>query len=154
MTDYDSTIDTQEHIAAVNEGINDVVDELLKRGREHDASKLEEPEKSMFDRFTPLLSKHKYGSDEYKATTAAMKEDGGLQHHYAHNRHHPEFHENGISDMNLLDIIEMLADWKASVARSPDGSLARSIRMNAARFNYGHEMMVLLENTARDLGWI
>jgi hypothetical protein len=37
-----------------------------------------------------------------------------LKHHYANNRHHPEHFENGINGMNLLDVIEMVCDWKAA----------------------------------------
>jgi hypothetical protein len=34
----------------------------------------------------------------------------GLKHHYAHNRHHPEFFgEDGVDGMSLVDVIEMPA---------------------------------------------
>jgi len=40
-----------------------------------------------------------------------------LEHHYALYRHHPEHFQNGIDDMNLIDLVEMFADWKASSER-------------------------------------
>lgn len=43
----------------------------------------------MFTRFTPRLKGMTYGSPEYKQCLAEM--GPGLRHHYAANRHHPEF---------------------------------------------------------------
>lgn len=77
-----------------------------------------------------------------------------LDHHYAHNRHHPEHFPDGIRGMSLLDLVEMLADWKAATERHADGDLARSIEINQARFGYGDELKVVLRNTAKDMGWI
>lgn len=37
--------------------------------------------------------------------------------------------------MNLIDIVEMLADWKASSERQQNGNLLTSIEINAERFN-------------------
>jgi hypothetical protein len=52
----------------------------------------------------------------------------GLKHHYAHNRHHPEFFgEDGVDGMSLVDVIEMLADWKAATEHHDDGDLAKSL---------------------------
>jgi hypothetical protein len=56
--------------------------------------------------------------------------------------------------MNLLDVTEMLADWKAATESRPEGSLSTSITVNAKRFGYGPEMTQLLMNTARDLDWL
>ena len=56
--------------------------------------------------------------------------------------------------MDLIQVIEMLADWKAATLRHADGSLARSIDQNAERFGYGIEIHSLLWNTAQRLGWI
>lgn len=78
----------------------------------------------------------------------------GLQHHYAVNRHHPEHHADGIHGMNLIDLVEMLADWKAATLRHADGDLARSIEQNRERFGYGDEIAGLLLRTAEDMGWL
>jgi hypothetical protein len=149
---YDSRPDTVAHITRVGELIGEVMRDLAHRASVHDRSKLEEPEKSMFDEFTPKLRDSTYGSEEYEGFRAAMGE--ALQHHYEHNRHHPEHFTGGISEMNLLDVIEMLADWKAATERHADGDLAQSIVHNRDRFGYGDEMQGLLTNTARDLGWL
>jgi hypothetical protein len=149
---YDSRPDTHEHIAEVRGRLLAVARDLIDRADRHDRSKLAEPELSVFDEFTPKLRDSTYGSAEYEGFREAMGE--GLRHHYAANRHHPEHHGEGIAGMNLLDVIEMLADWKAATMRHADGDLARSIEHNAERFGYGEEFKRLLENTARDLGWI
>ena len=54
----------------------------------HDRTKLETPEREMFGEMTHKLRGLTYGSPEYKQCLSEMK---ALPHHYAHNRHHPEF---------------------------------------------------------------
>jgi hypothetical protein len=148
---YDSRPDTIDHIGRVRELIWDVWDDLRDRALDHDASKLVEPEKSVFDRVTPKLRDMTYGSDEYKASLAEMGE--ALQHHYAHNSHHPEHWPNGIRDMSLLDLIEMLCDWKAATERHADGDIVSSIDKNAERFGYCDWIQSIFHNTAREMGW-
>jgi hypothetical protein len=149
---YDSRPDTREHIETVRRLLGEAVGNLQYRRRVHDQSKLEEPELSVFNEYTPKLRDSTYGSDEYKQFLAEMGE--GLRHHYAVNDHHPEHHPHGVKDMDLVQVIEMLADWKAATLRHADGDLARSIRQNADRFGYGEEFERLLVNTAKRFGWL
>jgi hypothetical protein len=151
-TAYDSRPDTYAHIGEVRTRLLAVVRDFMARADRHDASKLEEPELSVFNEYTPKLRDSTYGSDEYKAFLKGM--GLGLAHHYEANDHHPEHHGNGIHDMDLVQLIEMLADWKAATLRHADGDLDRSIRQNAARFGYGASMITLLQNTAERFGWI
>jgi hypothetical protein len=148
---YDSAPDTLVHIDQVRSLLEPVVNDLRYRQSVHDASKLQEPEKPMFDEFTPKLNASTYGSDEYKQFLVEM--GTALDHHYANNDHHPEHFEHGIADMDLIQLLEMLADWKAATLRHADGNLARSIDQNAERFGYGEEIHRLLWNTARNMGW-
>lgn len=152
MSEYDSRPDTYAHIQQVQKGLGQAVRELQERALHHDQSKLRDPERATFDEYTPKLRNTTYGSEEYKGYLKAMGE--ALAHHYRENRHHPEHFEGGISEMNLLDVVEMLADWKAATMRHADGNLARSIEQNAERFGYGPELKRLLANTARSLGWL
>ena len=148
---YDSTNDTKAHINQVREYMEDVRNLLMFRQLAHDASKLQEPEKSMYDEFTPKLKGSTYGSDEYKGF---LKDMGvALKHHYEHNRHHPEHYPNGINDMNLLDVIEMLADWKAAGMRHANGDILDSLRINKERFQISDQLYYILMNTVRELGW-
>lgn len=150
--DYDSSIDTKKHISAVRVLLESIVDNIRGRALGHDASKLLSPEKMMYDEFTPKLWALTYGSDEYKQ---ALKDMGpALQHHYQENSHHPEHFENGIDDMSLLDLIEMLADWTAAVKRHADGDLAESLEINKKRFGMSDQLAKIFVNTAKELGWI
>lgn len=149
---YDSRPDTRAHIEQVREFMRQVTDDLESRAFLHDGSKLEEPERAVFDEYTPLLRESTYGSDEYKAFLIGMGE--GLKHHYAANDHHPEHFADGIHEMTLVQMVEMLCDWKAATMRHADGDLERSIRQNAERFEYGDEIRELLLNTAQAFGWI
>ncbi len=154
MTDqrYDSRPDTYEHIAKVRTHLGRAVHALLDRADVHDASKLVEPERTVFDEYTPKLSDTTYGTEEYKGYLAAMGE--GLKHHYRHNSHHPEHWGGGIGSMSLLDLLEMLCDWKAATERVADGDLGRSIKQNQERFGYSDELREILLNTASELGFL
>jgi hypothetical protein len=79
--DYDSRPDTYEHIAEVRGRLLNVAVMLIRRAHDHDASKLAEPELSVFNEYTPKLKDSTYGSDEYKSFLEGMGE--GLRHHYA-----------------------------------------------------------------------
>lgn len=139
--------ETMRHIERVRNLLNLFVSDLLRRGSEHDQSKLESPEVEMFTEFTPKLAATTYGSSEYEGYRKTMGE--ALNHHYANNSHHPEHHKNGIEDMSLLDVIEMLADWKAASERHNDGNILKSIEKNADRFRISPQLVRILENTAK-----
>lgn len=149
---YDSRVDTLEHIEHVRTYLDQITQDLELRADHHDASKLKEPEKSTFDRVTQRLAAIEYGTPEYQECLADM--GPALQHHYEHNDHHPEHHEHGVRDMDLMQLTEMLADWKAATLRHKDGDLRRSIHDNAARFGYGPDIERLLTLTADRLGWL
>lgn len=152
---YDSRIDTYEHIANVRGKLIGIAVHLLGRAHQHDLSKLTGVECEMFDHFTPKLNAMEYGTDEYRQCLADMQATGGLQHHYAANDHHPEHFPGGVADMDLIQVTEMLIDWKAASERMADGGdIERSIKVNAERFGYGPEIERLLLNTARSLRWI
>jgi len=138
--------DTFRHIERVRNLLNRCSADLLERGEKHDQTKLQSPEVELFTEYTPKLAACTYGSDEYKGFLQAIKP--ALDHHYANNRHHPEHHKNGISDMNLLDIVEMLCDWKAASERHHDGNIRKSIEINANRFGLSPQLVKILENTA------
>lgn len=148
---YDSTKDTIEHIHRVQQLIAAVIVNLQQRSLRHDRSKLLEPEKSGFDKYTPLLRDSTYGSDEYKTFLAGLGES--LKHHYANNSHHPEHYMDGIRGMTLLDIVEMFCDWKAATERHTDGSLDKSIGINKNRFQYDDVLECIFQNTRREMGW-
>lgn len=149
MSEYDSKHETLEHINNVRKLLGRMCAKIAIRGELHDRSKLDPPEKPIFDEVTGELKGLTYGSDEYSAQLKRMKP--ALDHHYANNRHHPEHHKNGCKDMNLLDIIEMLCDWKAATLRHADGDIRKSLEINQKRFGYSDELKNLMLNTLEDI---
>ena len=70
-----------------------------------------------------------------------------IDHHTRKNRHHPEHFKNGIKGMNLIDIIEMIMDWKSAGMRHNDGSILKSVEINKKRFGFSDELEQILLNT-------
>lgn len=151
-TDYDSTADTLKHALRVGVLMGQPIAELTERSVRHDHSKTEDPELGIFNEYTPKLRESTYGSDEYQGYLAEMKT--GLDHHYAVNRHHPEHFPNGIAGMTLVDLIEMLADWRAATERHADGSLVKSLAIQKDRFGISDQLAEILWNTARHFRWL
>lgn len=143
---YDSTKDTLIHIKRVNELLIMASCELLHRATVHDNSKLESPEKELFDEFTPKLRGTTYGSEEYKENMKGLKV--ALDNHYQNNSHHPEHYENGVDGMDLYDLIEMFFDWLAATERHEDGDMLKSIEINKNRFDISEQICNIFRNTA------
>lgn len=194
MENYDSRMDTIEHINTVRRFMANVQDNIVHRMIRHDHSKLCSPEKEIFDEFTPKLKNSTYGSEEYKKFLEQMKI--GIDHHYKMNSHHPEhfdiwdcpicksrftaeeapeakvydshprfcpkccpqgslfeatLEQRGILGMSLLDVLEMLIDWKAATLRHADGDIIKSIELNQRRFGYSDDLKSILLNTIKEL---
>lgn len=138
---------TLKHIQLVQKLLHHCVVDLLRRGEVHDQSKLESPEVELFTEYTARLAASTYGSDEYNEFRKQLKP--ALDHHYAKNQHHPEYHKNGVDDMTLLDVIEMFCDWKAASLRHDNGNIRKSVEINKDRFGLSPQLARILENTAR-----
>ncbi len=149
---YDSRVETYEHIQQVQANIFEIIKRLTGRAMRHDASKLEDPEKELFDKWTPALADLEYGSTEYDA--ALEKLGPALDHHYAKNSHHPEHYPDGVSDMTVMDVIEMFCDWKAATQRMHDGNIRKSLEINKKRFALSEQLFQIFENTVKELGWL
>ena len=147
MTLDECRVETQKHIDKVRKYIRFFTDRLTTRGENHDASKLESPEVELFAEHTERLAEIEYGSEEYKKELEALKP--ALDHHYSVNKHHPQYYPNGIEGMSLIDLIEMIADWKASSERYNSGNLLKSIELNIKRFNIEPQLAQILINTAK-----
>jgi hypothetical protein len=150
---YDSTQDTQEHIAKVQARIQECISRLTIRAAHHDESKLQEPEKSAYDNLMRFKETHSmtYGSPEYAEGLKIL--GPALEHHYQNNSHHPQHTPEGIAGMSLLDVLEMLCDWAAAAERYKDGDLGESLKTNRTRFAISDQLFSILENTVKELGW-
>lgn len=152
-TEQDSRPDTIAHIERVQSLIDEAIKNLGKRAAAHDLSKLEEPEKSAYDRLKALsLSGMTYGSEEYRACLRSEKP--AIACHYATNSHHPEYYPNGVDGMSLFDVLEMLLDWKAATERMKNGGdIHASLAHNTERFDLSPQLRSILLNTIEEMGW-
>ncbi len=141
---YDSRADTLAHIHRVRDHIDMFVAEMLARGRVHDASKLDEPEKSGFDEIIPLLAGVAYGTPDYEA--AVERARPALEHHYRRNSHHPEHYgPAGMAGMDLFDLVEMVCDWMAAAERNPDDGV--KLAYNVRLFGIEPQLARVITNT-------
>ena len=62
----DSIKATMKHKEWVKDLMGTLIDDMVIRSIHHDDSKMEDPEKSLFDEYSPKLKDCTYGSDEYK----------------------------------------------------------------------------------------
>lgn len=143
--------ETNKHIHEVQSNIAIFIKELLDRSIKHDQSKLSSPEIEIFGEYTSELEKTQYYnekgemSDEYKALLEKVQP--ALDHHYSKNLHHPQHWDGGIKDMDLMDLVEMLADWISATKRNKNGNIHKSIEVNAERFKISSQLAQILENT-------
>lgn len=150
MTNEEYDKDVVAHRQLVDDYIGKITVELEARADYHDFSKQEEPERSLFMEAVPKLKELTYGSDAYKENLKGL--EAALYHHYVYNRHHPEhFQETGISQMNLIDIIEMVCDWMAATKRHADGDIQKSIEINKERFGINEQLVSIIRNTVKML---
>lgn len=147
MTVAECQVETMKHIEKVRKYLKVFTDKITNRGIDHDRVKLESPEVEIFAEYTPKLAGTTYGSEEYNTYLKEMKV--ALDHHYANCRHHPEHFAKGINEMTLVDLIEMLADWKAASERQNNGNILKSIELNAQRFGYDDQLKQILLNTVK-----
>lgn len=154
MTRDDVMRATLAHVRRVGELLVEFSHRLSVRAVNHDASKFSSTEFDAFAKATPQLAALTYGSDEYKAALKAIGPAVTL--HQGLNSHHPEFYLHGVNEMDLLDLldlVEMVCDWKAAGERHADGSFERSIEIGVKRFDLSPQLVAILRNTARRLGW-
>lgn len=60
----------------------------------------------------------------------------------------------GIDGMSLLDVMEMIIDWKAATERMKDGGDIRaSLVHNTERFHLSPQLASILANTIKEMGW-
>jgi uncharacterized protein DUF5662 len=137
------------HKARVASFLRLVIDDLVRRAATHDDSKLLDPERDAFSIITPQLSTTTYDSSAYHDALRQIRP--ALNHHYAVNAHHPEHWPNGINDMSLMDLIEMICDWLAASERGQDGNIQTSLVINQTRFGIAEPLFAILSRTAAQL---
>jgi Family of unknown function (DUF5662) len=120
--------------------------DLFKRAAVHDNSKFSPEEFVLYAQAFPELQQHAYGSDGYKAAIEKIRP--AIEHHYANNDHHPEYSDDGIAAMNLVQLLEMLADWFAASERSQT-SFVEFFTVAKKKYGIGDQLFLVLLNTAQ-----
>lgn len=127
-----------------NEEYNNIFHELTLRAANHDQSKFSEPE------LTPYI----WLNWNYHCTTNNIpfelprgmdqKIRDAKFHHVYNNRHHPEWHLDP-NEMTIVDLIEMVCDWKAVGQEFGEKSLVGyADRVLGKRFNFSQKKINLI----------
>jgi hypothetical protein len=173
----ESKAETLKHADAVLKTVQFVTEQLIERGSNHDASKLESPEVEIFAQYGPKLKGLDYGSSEYDRCRQKMSK--ALEHHYQINRHHPEHYPDRkivccddcgtvtrldqcpkcggdkisvhftLKGMTLVDLVEMFCDWYAACKRHNTGDIEKSVEINIKRFAVSEDLAEIFRNTAK-----
>ncbi len=138
--------DLVDHKQRVASHLQSIANDLFRRAFIHDNSKFSPEEFEAYEEAFPELQHYAYGTEEFKAALRKIKP--AIQHHYAHNDHHPEYSEAGINGMNLVQIIEMLSDWMAASERSQTNFL-QGLEMNKERFHIDDQLFEVIKNTVK-----
>jgi len=136
--------ETRRHIHRVQELMYRLMNLLMKRCEAHDKSKLSEPEKSGFEAMDNEPY-YPYGSPEYFDKLKRYSDI--LNHHYKLNPHHPEHYSGFISEMDLLDILEMVCDWASRRGGLSDKEMIDLVEQQSERFSIPSELSSILLNT-------
>lgn len=139
----------QEHIKELRLLMQVMVLDLLSRAAEHDRTKLEEPELSLFSAYMHRKKEHTYGSEGHNEGMRLL--GPALEHHYRFNSHHPEHFRSGINAMSLMDLAEMLCDWVVSAEHHPGSNPESSLEIGIIRFGIDGQLAAILRNTIKSL---
>jgi hypothetical protein len=144
----DFLVDLIDHKRRVGGYLQNVANALFNRSVVHDNSKFSPEEYEPYEEAFPELQKYAYGTEEFKAALRKIKP--AIQHHYENNDHHPEFFEDGISQMNLIQLVEMVCDWIAASERSQK-DIFEGLEMNKERFKIDDQLFAIIKNTVKEL---
>ena len=137
-------LDTVQHQVLVQKNLKTFENKIKQRALYHDESKTKEPELTLFAKHAKEWRDCEFGSKEYYDAVERNKHVAEL--HFKNNRHHPEHFDNGIDDMTLIDIIEMIADW---IAISDD--MDKSLEICKKKFGISTQLTNIIRNTIDDL---
>ena len=115
-----------------------VIVKLLSRAIFHDMSKLRIDEIRGFSKLTTGYGSCRYDSPEYKARHKVLSET--LKLHYERNSHHPEHYNGDVTKMDIIDIAEMVCDWKAAVHYA-HGDIKESIRIQKVKYRLEGQLL-------------
>lgn len=138
-----------QHVQWVSEGIGWMINKLLHRMLTHDRTKVEEPELSIYAEIVPGFRGLEYGTQAHK--DHGDKLGPAWAHHVEHNKHHPEHFPDGINNMTLIDLVEMVCDWRAASLRNGYFDYETSVEVFAKKFANDSQLISVIRNTCREL---
>jgi hypothetical protein len=130
---------TLEHKFECYKNMMRVITELFDRALIHDNSKITDPEFTAYVEFMQNIKNYKFGTPEY---IDFVENNDYCKLHFGKNKHHPQYYENGIDGMTLIDIIEMYCDWLACTR-----NMKETIESSAKRFNISDQLKQIFLNT-------
>lgn len=122
------------------QGNDDLGMHLLKRATKHDNSKLELEE-------LEALSKIAEDGDSLREANEKMSDfkKKAIELHWKNNRHHPEFFSD-VSNMDEIDILEMVCDWYARSMQYNTNLIEFCETRQENRFHFPEEMYKKIYN--------
>jgi Family of unknown function (DUF5662) len=136
--------DLVDHKDRVSTYMSRATGNLIRRSNSHDNSKFGSEEFEAYNGAFAELQQYTYGTEEYRAALRKIKP--AIKHHYSVNDHHPEYHEHGVADMNLIQVLEMVCDWMAASDRSGSRS---GFDINKTRFGIDDQLFEIIMNTVK-----
>lgn len=127
---------------------------LNERAVIHDESKLGPNELEDYTKAMESFSANPFGTEGYDEIRKNIQKS--VEHHYANNRHHPEHFQNGINGMDLVDILEMVADWKSASENSLGGNfdMMKSITTLSEKYGISPQLTQIIVNTVKNFGML
>lgn len=134
-----------KHKESVRILLTTFIKELRERIESHDNSKFDKEE---FKPFVSVWNKFKevdYCSKEYYECLDSVKD--AVARHHRLNRHHPKHFQNGVNGMNIIDVIEMIADWYAASKRYKTQSFEQNLILAKEEHNIDSQLFEIILNT-------
>jgi hypothetical protein len=135
------------HIMTVQVLLRKVARLLLERADQHDLSKLAADELGGMIEIDRIADKKGLNSPEYMAALSGP----AIQLHRSRHSHHPEYHADGVEDMSLLDLVEMVCDWKAANMLRGHPEWRESVEMMADRLDLPSCYVLMINLVAETL---
>jgi hypothetical protein len=137
------------HRDRVAKYLTPIIQDLQQRAVNHDDSKFGDDELIEYASAHEEFDTTPFGTPEYLAIKERIKP--AIDRHFKRNRHHPEYHRDGIKGMDLIDLVEMLCDWRSATKNHDVGStMEKSIDFAVRKYSIGPELEAILRNTARN----
>ena len=141
--DFDKRL--EQHKEGVKNYLEIITMLLNTRALTHDNSKSSEEEYKYY-KMANSVNRNDFKTYEEYLDYITPTLNKGLKHHYENNRHHPEFFDNGIDDMTLIDIMEMIADWCIAIKQNGK-DLYEEIQYNFDKYNVSEQLRKIIINT-------